>query len=131
MKKTGVINASISAVIARLGHLDMIGIADAGLPIPDSIKRIDLALKKGVPSFVETVEVVLTEMKVDKIILAEEIKQHNPDILVEIKSMFDDVLIEFLPHEDFKVITKESKAIIRTGEFSPYANIILVSGVVF
>jgi D-ribose pyranase len=131
MKKTGVINAPLAAVIAELGHMDMITIADAGLPIPKSVNRIDLALKQGVPGFIETLQVVLTEMQVEKVILAEEIKQHNPGVLGEIEELIGQVTIDFVPHEDFKETTKKSRAIIRTGEFSPYANLILVSGVVF
>ena len=84
-----------------------------------------------VPSFMETLEVVLSEMLVEKVILADEIKQHNPGILVEIINLIGEVPIEFITHEEFKEETKGSRAIIRTGEFSPYANIILISGVVF
>lgn len=131
MKKTGVINAPIAAVIAELGHMDMIAIADAGLPIPKIVNRIDLALKRGVPGFIETLQVVLTEMQVEKVILAEEIKQKNPLIFHEIVDLMGEVSIEFVPHKDFKVKTSQTKAIIRTGEFSPFANIILVSGVIF
>jgi D-ribose pyranase len=131
MKKTGVINAPIAAVIAELGHMDMIAIADSGLPIPKIVNRIDLALKRGVPGFIETLQVVLTEMQVEKVILAEEIKQKNPHIFHEIVDLMGEVSIEFIPHKDFKVKTSQTKAIIRTGEFSPFANIILVSGVIF
>jgi len=131
MKKTGVINAPLSAVIAELGHKDSVAIADAGLPIPKDVFRIDLALKKGVPGFIETLEVVLIEMQIEKIILAEEIKRHNPGVLNEIEELISEVNIEFISHDEFKVATKGTKAIIRTGEFSPYANIILVSGVIF
>ncbi len=131
MKKTGVINAPMAAVIAELGHMDMIAIADAGLPIPKTVNRIDLALKQGIPGFIETLRVVLTEMQVEKVILAEEIKRQNPLILNEIINLIGEVSIEFVPHADFKEMTKNTRAIIRTGEFSPYANIILVSGVVF
>jgi D-ribose pyranase len=131
MKKTGVINAPMAAIIAELGHMDMVAIADAGLPIPKTVSRIDLALKKGSPSFIETLEVVLTEMQVEKVILAEEIKQHNLPIWNVIQRLFDADSIEFVTHDHFKDITKETRAIIRTGEFTPYANIILVSGVVF
>ena len=131
MKKTGIINAPLSAVVAKLGHLDSIAIADAGLPIPKDVIRIDLALKEGVPGFMETLGVVLTEMQIEKIILAEEIKEHNPGILNEIEALIGEVEIDFMSHDEFKTTTKLTRAIIRTGEFSPYANIILVSGVVF
>lgn len=131
MKKTGIINAPISQVIAKLGHLDQIGIADAGLPIPDAVERIDLALKPGTPGLIETLEVVLSEMDVEKAILAEEIQQHSPAVLAEIKGLLGSTPLEFVPHTDFKSISTAAKAIIRTGEFSPYANLILISGVVF
>jgi D-ribose pyranase len=131
MKKTGIINAPISAVIAELGHMDTLTIADAGLPIPKEVQRIDLALKKGIPSFIATLQVVLSEMQVEKIILAEEIKQISPGILTEVQGLIGGIPIEFVPHQQFKNLTKSSRAIIRTGEFTPYANIILESGVVF
>lgn len=131
MKKTGVINAPIAKVIAELGHLDTLTIADAGLPIPKEVHRIDLALTKGLPGFIDALQVVLSEMQVEKIILAEEIKQVSPGILTEVQGLIGDTPIEFVPHQQFKDLTKSSRAIIRTGEFTPYANIILVSGVVF
>jgi D-ribose pyranase len=131
MKKTELINPPISVVIAELGHMDTLTIADAGLPIPKGVQRIDLALTKGIPGFVDTLRVVLSEMQLEKVILAEEMKQISPGILTEIQELIDGISIEFVPHQDFKDLTIQSRAIIRTGEFTPYANIILVSGVVF
>jgi len=131
MKKTGVINAPISTVIAELGHMDTLTIADAGLPIPKEVHRIDLALVKGIPGFIDTLSVVLSEMKVEKVIVADEMKKISPSILSGVQSLIGDVTVDFVPHERFKDLTKSSRAIIRTGEFTPYANIILVSGVVF
>jgi len=131
MKKTGVINAPISTVIAELGHTDTLTIADAGLPIPKEVHRIDLALAKGIPGFIETLRVVLSEMKVDKVIVADEMNQISPSILTEVKGLIGDIPVDFVPHQRFKDLTKSSRAIIRTGEFTPYANIILVSSVVF
>ena len=131
MKKTGVINAPISAVIAELGHMDTLTIADAGLPIPKEVHRIDLALAKGIPGFIDTLRVVLSEMKIEKVVVADEMKQVSPGILTETQDLIGDVSIEFVPHQQFKDLTISSRAIIRTGEFTPYANIILVSGVVF
>ena len=131
MKKIGVINAPISAVIAELGHMDTLTIADAGLPIPDEVYRIDLALAEGIPGFIDTLRVVLSEMEVEKAIVADEMKQVSPSILTEVQQLLGDIPIEFVAHQRFKELSQSSRAIIRTGEFSPYANIILVSGVVF
>lgn len=131
MKKIGIINQPISSVISGLGHTDKLVVADAGLPIPDEVERIDLALKEGVPSFLETLKVILSEMQVESAIIASEIKEKNPDVEKKIIEFLGDISIEYVDHEEFKTITKSTKAIIRTGEFSPYANVILVSGVVF
>lgn len=131
MKKTGLLNLNISRVIAGMGHLDMLAVADAGLPIPASTERIDLAVRQGLPGFIATVEAILTELKVDKIILAEEIKSASPALYSSLLELFEGVPVEFVSHEDFKVRIGQAKAVVRTGEFSPYANVILVSGVLF
>lgn len=132
MKKTALLNSEISAVVSRMGHTDKLTIGDCGLPIPDSVKRIDLALKLGIPTFLDTLDTVLQELCVEKIILAEEIKTVSPAMHAEILSRFGEkVKVEYCPHEQFKVLTAGSKAIVRTGEYTSYANVILVSGVTF
>lgn len=131
MKKTKLINSILSYEIARLGHTDELTVADCGLPIPDEVTRIDLALVRGVPTFIDTLEAILEEVEVEEIILAEEIKENNKEILDFIIEKFKGKKISFISHEDFKKRTFNSKAIVRTGEASPYANIILKSGVAF
>jgi D-ribose pyranase len=131
MKKTQLLNSSISAVIAKMGHMDTLTIGDAGLPIPDGPERIDLALKKGVPDFLETLDTVLTELEVQRVIIASEMKDKNAELYRIITGMFVDVPIEEVPHDAFKKLTQASKGVIRTGECRPYANIILESGVTF
>jgi D-ribose pyranase len=106
-------------------------IGDAGLPIPLGVPRIVLALSQGIPGFVETLRVILTELKVERIILAHETGQVSPHILGAIQELLPDVRTEYVPHEEFKEITRKAFAIVRTGEFTPYANIILSAGVVF
>jgi len=128
MKKIGIINASISTVVAHLEHSDMLTVADAGLPIPSTTQRIDLALKPGVPGFLETLEVVLTEMFVEKAFVSEDILTQSPHIYKGIQKLLGDIPIETLPHQDFKHLSGSTKAIIRTAEFTPFANVILVAG---
>ena len=117
--------------ISKMGHKDKLIIANAGLPIPKNVERIDLALKEGVPSFIETLDVVLLELEVECIILAEEIKEMNPDIWDEIVERFEKSKIRYVPHEELKTISQSAKAVVRTGECSPYANIILEAGIIF
>ncbi len=133
MKRNGILNSDISRVLSYMGHTDTICIGDCGLPIPDETERIDLALTFGVPGFMDTLRAVREDMKIEKIILAEEIKTANKEILAEIEELFEeyDIQIEYVSHTELKARTKDCKAVIRTGETTPYANIILQSGCIF
>ncbi|KJV47437.1 D-ribose pyranase [Pantoea sp. BL1] len=139
MKKGRLINAELSHVIARLGHTDTLAIADAGLPIPAGPQRIDLALTPGTPEFLQVVDVVTQEMQVESALMAEEIKQHNPQLHSALLAVLDAlqrhqgnvITIRYTSHEQFKQETQRSQAVIRSGECSPYANVILSAGVTF
>ncbi|KAA1178421.1 D-ribose pyranase [Photorhabdus heterorhabditis] len=139
MKKGVLLNSEISAVISRLGHTDQITIGDAGLPIPSSAQRIDLALTQGIPCFISVLKVVTQEMQVEAAFLAEEIISHNPlihqlilDQIKELeKQQGNSITIEYISHNTLKEKMEHSRAVIRTGENSPYANIILCAGVTF
>jgi len=131
MKKNGVLNQEISQLIASMGHLDKLTICDAGLPIPDYVWRIDLAVVPGVPGLETVAKAVASELKVQQIILANELRDRNPELTNAIKNIYKDVEVLFVNHEDFKKLSVESRAIIRTGECTPYANVILISGVTF
>lgn len=131
VKKNGILNSHIASVLAELGHTDTIVIADCGLPIPSGVKRIDLSLKLGVPSFLETLTTIIQDMEVEAATLATEIQEKNPDINKSIEALLAGKELTYVSHEQFKELTKEAKVVIRTGEASPYANIILQAGVIF
>jgi len=131
MKKTRLLHSQLSEVIASLGHGDMLVIGDAGLPIPPETQRIDLALTKGVPGFIETLEVILSEMQVEKAIIARETADKSPHIQEVIVRRLPNAMITAVSHEELKQLCHQARAVVRTGEFTPYANVILVAGVVF
>lgn len=131
MKKTKVINSDISRVIAQMGHFDKLSIGDAGMPVPRGTEKIDLAVDNGIPSFMDVLNNVLEELEVQKIYLAEEIKENNPKILTQITDHLPNTPVEFIPHSDMKAELNNCHAFIRTGEMTPYANILLESNVVF
>lgn len=130
MKKSAVLNTGISSVIADMGHFDLLGIGDAGMPVPVGTKKIDLAVTLGLPRFIDVLHNVLTELKVQKVYLAEEIKTNNPEQLKAIQTIVS-VPIEFIPHTEMKKRLADTKAFIRTGEATPFSNILLESGVTF
>lgn len=139
MKRTGLLNSELSYIISKLGHLDTLTVCDAGLPVPEGVQRIDLAVSEGVPSFIDVVEAVLTELELESVELAEEFKDVSPakhDELIELleqesKERGKDIPVDYVRHVNFKLNTKKSVAIVRTGEFTPYANITFKAGVVF
>jgi len=139
VKKGVLLNAELSYVIATLGHTDQLVIADAGLPIPDLVERIDLALSKGIPSFIDTARTTLSEMQIESVIMAEELESHSAAMHEELLSLVretsdlqgTDINIEYVSHEVFKAKTYDSRVIVRTGECTPYANVIFCAGVVF
>ena len=139
MKKGRLLNAELSYVIARLGHTDTLTIADAGLPIPAGPQRIDLALMPGTPDFMQVVKAVTLEMQVESALIAEEIKQHNPQLHSELLAVLEalqqhqgnNIAVRYTSHEQFKQQTQRSQAVIRSGECSPFANVILSAGVTF
>ena len=129
MKKHGILNRELAGIFAKLGYTDQITIADCGLPIPNGVPCIDLSYKLGKPSFLEVLEVVLEDMEVEKVYIATEMKNQNKRLFKEIEPSFSNV--EEVSHEKLKTLTYDSKVIIRTGEATPYANVILQSGVIF
>jgi D-ribose pyranase len=131
MKKTGLLNQPLSTVIAGMGHMDALCVCDAGLPIPASAERIDLAVSAGIPAFLDVLDAVLGEMQIEGAIIAEELEQASPEMHHALLKRLGAIPVQVVPHTAFKERTQTARAIARTGEFTPYANVILIAGVVF
>lgn len=131
MKLHGILNSDLSAVLSYMRHTDTITVGDCGLPAADGVQCIDLALSFGKPSLMDVVAAVKEDFKAEKIILAEEIKTQNPVVHKQILDLFKNIEIVYVPHTEFKRLTESSKAVVRTGENTPYANIILQSACIF
>jgi len=132
MKKSGHLNRDISRVLANMGHTDSIVIADCGLPIPHGVECIDVSLALGEPPFLNVLDTVLADLEVERAVFADESQEHNATLLGRASSMAGKhVRIEFVSHEKLKELTRQAHAVIRTGEATPFANVILYSGVIF
>ncbi|MEU1919520.1 D-ribose pyranase [Streptomyces albogriseolus] len=129
MKKHGILNRHLSGALAELGHTDGVLVCDAGMPIPDGPRVVDLAFRAGVPSFAEVLEGLLGELAVEGATAAEEVRGANPAAASLLTGHFPD--LAYVPHERLKQLTSGARLVVRTGEASPYANVLLRCGVFF
>ncbi|WP_436863065.1 D-ribose pyranase [Staphylococcus caeli] len=129
MYKTGILNSEISKLLSDLGHTDQIIIADCGLPVPQGVKKIDLALEFGKPTFLDVFHLIKKHMVIESITIADEMISDNRVIYSQLVA--ESINITTKSHHDLKTHSENVKAVIRTGEATPYANAILTSGVLF
>jgi D-ribose pyranase len=132
MKRCGHLNREVSRVLARMGHTDSLVIADCGLPVPDGVECIDLSLSLGDPTFLRVLDSILADFKVERAVFATEARAHNAAVAARATSLSRaQVQVGFVAHETLKNLTRSARAVIRTGEATPYANVLLYSGVIF
>ena len=129
MKETGFLNRDISDVLSMLGHMDELIIADAGFPIPAEVLTVDISLAENKPTVLELLEELKKHFSTEKIIMAQETKNVSPTRYAAICNLLgSDLPVELMPHTKFKERSHSVKAVIRTGDFTAYSNVLLVSG---
>lgn len=132
MKKRGVLHAELAGLIASMGHHDLLVIGDAGLPVPKDVQVIDLAVTAGVPGFLVTLRAVLDELAVESAVIDREQSEVSPEFRKQFDQLWpSEIPLQEVPHAELQEMAKSARAVVRTGEFTPYANIVLVAGVVF
>lgn len=124
MRKSGLLNPALTSAVARLGHTDTFVIADCGLPIPHDVSVIDLTLTFGIPTFADTLATLLEEVVVE----AGTIADTTPP---EVRSLLPAIPLTEVSHDDLKREVARASFVVRTGSTTPFANVILRSGVPF
>jgi D-ribose pyranase len=120
-----------------MGHGDHLVLADSGLPIPYEKKLIDLAVTRQLPRLLDVLKTILLELEVEKVIITQEMEKHSPyfynETMSEFQRLIPEIPIEKISHEMFKekTVKTHNMIFVRSGETTPYANMILVAGVVF
>jgi D-ribose pyranase len=129
VKRAGILNGPLSGALARLGHTDQVLICDSGMPLPHGVEVIDLAFLPGIPGFADVLDGILAELVVEGAIAAQEVETGNQAC----NAFLDNRLpgLTYVPHEELKLLAHCVKLIIRTGEATPYANVIVRCGVAF
>lgn len=131
MKKQGIINRHLSEALAELGHTDMLAVVDCGYPIPNESKVIDLSISKGFPGFLGVLSRILQEIVCEEVVIAEEIKFKNEIVHSDLLKLIKGIPVSYTSHSELKTLALKAKAFVRTGEATPYSNILLLSGVDF
>ena len=129
MLKTGILHPQLSRIMAEIRHMDMLVIADAGLPVPKGVERVDLGWKQGNPGYLEVLEEIEKYMVTEKAVFAQEALVVSGELHKEALALLPEgIHVEYVPHTELKKMTEGAKAIILTGEFTGYTNVILISG---
>jgi len=129
VKRTGILNRHLSGALAELGHGDGVLVCDAGMPIPEGPRVVDLAFRAGVPSFAEVVDGLLAELVVEGATAASEVREANPGASRLPEGVFPE--LRLVSHERLKELSAGARLVVRTGEARPYANVLLRCGVFF
>jgi D-ribose pyranase len=131
MKKRGLLQHALVATIASMGHTDLLVIADAGLPVPPGVPCIDLAIRCGLPPMLDVTHAVADELEVEEIIVADELLARDEVLPAALRELFPGARFRHVTHDELKRLSAGARAVVRTGECTPYHNVILASGVTF
>jgi D-ribose pyranase len=132
MNKQGIIHPELARWVAKLGHHNYLLITDAGYPHLEGIPRIDLGLTPGIPSFIDVLRSIVAELPVEKVWVATEFPEVNPTVYKEFLSLIPENEVGFVGnHEQLKEKSRAALVVVRTGEFTPYANCLIECGVAF
>ena len=129
MQEVGIVNRELARVLAQQGHGDCLMVVDAGFAIPKSADVVDISLAENCPMLIDTLQELKTFFSVEKLIFANDTKEVSPSLFNKITQLFGaEVPVELVTHPQIKELSGKVKAVIRTGDFTAFANVILVSG---
>lgn len=130
MLKRGLINPQLNEALSYLGHTDAVVFADAGLPLPEDVATVDLTVTFGLPTMEDVMRAVMAELVVEGATIAEESPPEFTSLVQETGKLADSAITK-ISHEELKASLFDTKLIIRTGDTTPFANVIFRCGVPF
>ena len=129
MRRSGLWHPRLAALVNDLRHTDAMVVADVGLPVPAHVETVDLAWARDEPAFLPVMAAVIRELVVEQALLAEELT--DPAVLDGVEACLPGVPVKRTGHDDLKARCAAARVVVRTGETTPYANVILTAGVPF
>ena len=128
MKRSPLLNPALSHLLASTGHTDYFTVCDRGFPVPIGPERIDLALTDDIPTVLDVLKLIQADFHIDRVVIPAEVYDIAPHRVDELKAILGDTPLYPVPHLEFKRLSHSARATVRTGDTTPYGNIIVVSG---
>lgn len=131
MKDRGILHPQLGRLLAETGHTDVVGVCDAGFPIPVGPERVDLGYAPGQAPLLSVLDAVLGDLRVEAYMLAEESRAQASWLVDALRDRLPDAEARWMSHQELKAAAGSARVMVRTGEFRAFANVLLVSGVDF
>lgn len=129
MRRSGLWHPRLAQLVVGLGHGDKLIVADPGLSVPVGVETVDLVWSRGEPAFIPVVRAILAELVVEHATVATELSDEK--VIRDLSDELGAIPLTRVTHEDLKAAARTARAVVRTGEDTPYANIVLRAGVPF
>ncbi|MGC9972921.1 MAG: D-ribose pyranase [Bryobacteraceae bacterium] len=125
---TGILNPAINSLLSRVRHTNTLVIADRGFPFWPQIETVDISLVDGIPRVLEVLAAIRRNFAVGKVYMAEEFRTSN-DAATQARfaQALEGIAVVVEPHVEFKKLVPQAIGLIRTGDTTQYANLILES----
>ena len=128
MLQRGILNPAINSLLSRIRHTNTLVIADRGFPYWPTIETVDISLVDGVPRVLDVLAAVRSQWRCGAAVMAEEFRSANDPVTREqFLAALQGVPLTLEPHVIFKKRVPSAIGLIRTGDTTQYANIILES----
>jgi D-ribose pyranase len=128
MLKSGILNPAINSLLSRVRHTNTLVIADRGFPFWPQIETVDISLVDDIPTVLAVFRAIRASFVVGKLWMAEEFRIANTAATIQqFEGEFGDIPRVSEPHVEFKLRVPHAIGLIRTGDTTQYANIILES----
>lgn len=127
MLRSGILNPRILELVARIRHTNTLVIADRGFPYWPQIETVDISLIDDVPTVMQVFDALQENFVLGSVWVAEEFKAHNSaEKLAALQSSTGDKL-HFESHLQLKERVPHAIGLIRTGDTTQYANLVIES----
>ncbi|HEY8991193.1 MAG TPA: RbsD/FucU family protein [Luteolibacter sp.] len=128
MLKHGILNPHVLDLIARVRHTNTLVISDWAFPFWPEIETVDISLTHNIPTVLDVLDLISPVFQIGRIWQAEEFYANNtPEKIAAFQKSIGDVPVTKEPHVALKTRVPHAIGLIRTGDATPYGNLIIES----